>query len=318
MAVGVPGTQTPQTAATVTGDFSGFLKPEMSAPIFEQARKMSSIMQLARRIPLGINGQEIPYTTQKATAAWVAEGGQKPTTESALGLKTIKPHKIAAISVVSAEVVRANPGNYIELLRADIAEAFAVAFDNAALHGTNSPFGTGNNVDATTKAVALGTAAAASGSVYGDVVAGLDALVKDNKKLTGFLFDRSVEPLFLGSLDTAGRPLFVDAPPLSDTTQVVTGGRLIGRSAYLGDNVGFTPTTGTGTKKVLGYGGDFAGQCVWGAVGGISYKVSTEATVTVGGTLTSLFEHNLVAILAEAEYGFLCNDPQAFVKYTAK
>jgi HK97 family phage major capsid protein len=316
MAVAAPGTQTPQTAATVTGDFSGFLKPEMAAPLFEQARKMSTVMQLARRIPLGINGQEIPYTTQKATAAWVAEGGQKPTTESALGLKTIKPHKIAAISVVSAEVVRANPGNYIEILRADIAEAFAVAFDQAALHGTNSPFGAGNNIDATTKAVALGTATAATGSVYGDVVAGLDALVKDDKRLTGFAFDRVVEPLFLGSLDTAGRPLFIDAPPASDTTQVVTGGRLIGRQSYLGDNIGFTPAA-AGSKKVLGYGGDWS-KCVWGAVGGISYRVSTEAAVTVGGALTSLFEHNLVAILAEAEYGFLCADPESFVKYTAK
>ena len=313
MAVGA-GTRTPQTAATVTGDFSGFLKPEMAAPLFEQARKMSTVMQLARRIPLGINGQEIPYTTAKASAAWVSEGGQKPTTESALGLKSIKPHKIAAISVVSAEVVRANPGNYIELLRADIAEAFAVAFDNAALHGKDSPFGADNNIDHTTKTVALGTATAATGSVYGDIVAGLDALVKDGKKLTGFAFDRQVEPLFLGSLDTAGRPLFIDAPPAADTTQVVTGGRLIGRQSYLGDNIGFTPATG---KAVLGYGGDWS-QCVWGAVGGISYRVSTEAAVTVGGALTSLFEHNLVAILAEAEYGFLCNDPESFVKYTAK
>jgi len=309
-----PGTRTPQTAATVTGDFSGFLKPEMASAYFEEARKSSAIMSLARRIPLGINGQEIPYTTAKATAAWVAEAGLKPTTESALGLKTIKPHKIAAISVVSAEVVRANPGNYIELLRADIAEAFAVAFDNAVLHGTNSPFGSGNNIDATTKAVALGTAAAAKGSVYGDVVAGLDALVKDNKKLTGFLFDRSVEPLFLGSVDTVGRPLFIDAPPASTTAPVMTGGSIIGRPAYLGDNVGFTP--GGGAKKILGYGGAWD-QCVWGAVGGISFRVSTEAAVTVGGTLTSLWEHNLVAILAEAEYGFLCNDPQAFVKFTA-
>ena len=38
--------------------------------------------------------------------------------------------------------------------------------------------------------------------------------------------------------------------------------------------------------------------------------------MTINGTLTSLFEHNLVAILAEAEYGFLLNDPDAFVKLT--
>ena len=51
-------------------------------------------------------------------------------------------------------------------------------------------------------------------------------------------------------------------------------------------------------------------------MGGISYRVSTEATVTINGTLTSLFENNLVAIRAEAEYGWLLQDKDAFVQYT--
>lgn len=293
-----------QSNATVTGDFSGFLNPTISQAYFDEARKRSTVQQLARQIPLGINGQEIPYSTSKASASWVSEGAQKPTTESGIALKSITPHKIAAISVVSAEVVRANPGNYMQILRDDIAEAFAVAFDNAVLHGTSSPFA--DAVDDTDKSVAIGTATQGTGGVYGDVVAGLSDLVNDGKKLNGFAFDRVVEPLFLGGTDTTGRPLFVDTP-LADTAAAITPGRLIGRPAFLGDNV----ASGT----VVGYGGDWS-QIVWGAVGGISYKVSTEAAVTIGGTLTSLFENNLVAILAEAEYGCLINDPDAFVKYT--
>lgn len=293
-----------QSNATVTGDFSGFLNPTIAQPYFEQARKMSSIMQLARQIPLGINGQEIPYSTSKATASWVSEGAQKPTTESGIALKSIQPKKIAAISVVSAEVVRANPGNYMQILRDDIAEAFAIAFDNAVLHGTSSPFD--DAVDDTDKEVAFGTSTQGTGGTYADVVSGLSDLVNDGKKCNGFVFDRVVEPLFLGAVDTTGRPLFVDTP-LADTTAAITPGRLIGRNAYLGDNVA--------SSDVVGYGGDWT-QIVWGAVGGISYKVSTEAAVTIGGTLTSLFENNLVAILAEAEYGCVVNDPDAFVKYT--
>lgn len=293
-----------QTDATSTGDFDGFLRPEIAQNYFAEARKRSTVMQLARQIPLGINGQEIPFSTSKATASWVSEGGQKPTTESGLSLKSIKPHKIAAISVVSAEVVRANPGNYMSILRDDIAEAFAVAFDNAALHGTSTPFG--DYVDETTKEVALGTATSANGGVFADVVGGMTQLVNAGKKLNGFAFDAVVEPVFLGSIDNNGRPLFVDTP-LTETTSVITPGRLVGRTAFLGDNVK--------SGDIVGYGGDWS-QVVWGAVGGISYKVSTEAAVTIGGTLTSLFEHNLVAILAEAEYGLLINDVDAFVKYT--
>jgi hypothetical protein len=51
-------------------------------------------------------------------------------------------------------------------------------------------------------------------------------------------------------------------------------------------------------------------------VGGITYDVSTEATVTINGALTSLWEHNLLAVRAEAEYGWLCNDTAAYVEYT--
>lgn len=294
-----------QTAATKTSEFAGFLKPEQAENYFAQAKYNSSVMQLARKVPLGINGQEITISTGKAAAAWVAEAGQKPATKTGLGLKSFKPHKIAAISVVSAEVVRANPGNYINILRDEIATAFAEAFDAAVLHGTNTPFGA--YLDQTTKTVELGTTTQAAGGIYGDVVAGLKLLVDDKKKLNGFAFDSVVEPTFLSSVDANGRPLFVETP-LENTASVITPGKLIGRSAFLGDGVG----TAAG---IVGYGGDWT-QLVWGSVGGISYDVSTQSTVTLGGELVSLWENNLVAVRAEAEFGVMINDVAAFVKYT--
>lgn len=293
-----------QTNATNTSEFAGFLKPEAAENYFAQARYNSSVMQLARKVPLGINGQEITISTGKAAAAWVAEAGQKPATKTSLGLRSFKPHKIAAISVVSAEVVRANPGNYINVLRDEIATAFAEAFDAAVLHGTNTPFGA--YIDQTTKSVELGSTAQGAGGVYGDVVAGLKLLVEDGKKLNGFAFDSVVEPTFLSSVDANGRPLFVETP-LAETTSVITPGRLIGRNAFLGDGI----SAGT----TVGYGGDWS-QLVWGAVGGISYDVSTQSTVTLGGELVSLWENNLVAVRAEAEFGVMINDVDSFVKYT--
>ena len=293
-----------QNAATQTGAFSGFLAPEQAQNYFEQARYNSSVMQLARKVPVGINGQQITVSTSKAKAGWVGEGQRKPASESGIGLKSFKPHKIAAISVVSAEVVRANPGNYMQILRDDIAESIGVAFDAAVLHGTESPFGA--YIDQTTKSVELGSTAQGAGGVYGDIVAGLKTLVDDKKKLTGFAFDSVVEPTFLSSVDANGRPLFVETP-LENTTSVITPGKLIGRSAFIGD--------GISNGNIVGYGGDWS-QIVWGAVGGLSYTVSTEATVTLNGELVSLWENNLVAILAEAEYGVMINDVNAFVKFT--
>lgn len=295
-----------QTAPTNTSEFAGFLKPDMAQAYFDEARKQSVVQQLVRQVPLGINGQEIPVTTSKPTAGWVAEGGQKPTTAGGKTLKTIKPHKIAAISVVSAEVVRANPANYIQDLRADIAEAFAIAFDAAALHGTASPFGAGNNISATTKAVELGTAATAAGSIFADVNAGLALLVNDKKRFTGSAWDSIAEPVFNGAVDANGRPLFIDSPTVENAA-TVRQGRLLGRPSFIGD--------GVAAGDIVGFAGDWT-KAVWGVVGGISYDVSTQATVTLDGELVSLWEHNLVAVRAEAEYGWLVHDTAAFVKYT--
>ena len=294
------------TAATKLSDFSGFLNREQSAAIFEQAAKTSVVQQLAPRIQLGINGQSIPVVTGKVTAGWVAEGAQKPASKGSIALKTMDPKKIAAVAVVSAEVVRANPGGYMDLLRPQIAEAFATSFDAAALYGTNSPFSTNLSTGSSTQEF-TGTAPAFT-AVYDDLNAGLGTLVNAGKKLTGWAFDNRFEPVLNGSKDTSNRPLFVESP-FTETAGPIRQGRLLGRNAYIGDGIY------DATSKTYGFAGDWS-QAAWGAVGGISYKVSTEATVTINGTLVSLFENNLVAILAEAEYGWLVNDPSSFVKFT--
>lgn len=293
------------TAATTTSDFSGFLSREQSAAIFERAARSSVVQSLVPQTQLGINGQSIPVVTGKLTAGWVSEGGKKPASKGALGLKTMDPKKLATIAVVSAEVVRANPGNYMDLIRNQVGDAFATAFDTAALYG-NGPFGT--HIAQTTKSVELGTTVKGEGGIFGDINAGLGLLVNDGKRLSGFALDDRFEPKLNGATDTSGRPIFIDSPTV-DNAGPIRQGRLLGRQSFIGEGVY------DNTSSTLGFGGDWS-QAAWGAVGGISYKVSTEATVTIDGQLVSLFEHNLVAVLAEAEYGFLVNDTEAFVKYT--
>lgn len=294
-----------QTAATTTSQFAGFIKPTEAGEIFAEARKSSVAQQLARKIPVGANGVEIAYTTSKPTASWVAEAGRKPTTSGGKALRKIGPKKLAAISVVSAETVRANPGGYIDDLRLDLAEAFALAFDMAALHGTNTPFGAGNYIGATTKAVTLGTAAVAQGGIFADINAGLSLLVNDGKRLNGFAFDALAEPIFNGAVDVNGRPLFLDSPTI-ETAEVIRAGRILGRSAFIGE--------GVADGSTVGFGGNWA-KSVWGVVGGITYDISTQATVTINGELVSLFENNLVAVRAEAEYAWDVDDVASFVKY---
>jgi HK97 family phage major capsid protein len=205
------------TAPRTRADFAGFLTPEMSAPIFERAAKASVAMQLAQETPLGPNGKSIPVVTGRLTAGWVAEAARKPASEATLALKTMTPHKVAAIAVVSAEVVRANPGNYMQILRNQVGEAFAVAFDNAAFHdagpdGTagGGPFAT--YLDQSPHAVEMGSTSQAGGGIHGDFAAALGVLVADGKRLTGWALDNTLEPTLWAAVDINGRPLYIDLP----------------------------------------------------------------------------------------------------------
>lgn len=308
------------TAATSLSDFSGFLTRAQSQAIFEKAARSSVVQRLAREIPLSFNGQSIPVVTGRLVAGWVSEAAKKPASSGAMSLKTMDPKKLAVVAVVSSEVVRANPGGYMQVIQNQIGEAFALAFDKAALYdqgpaayGSEGAAGGGpfaTNLGSTTNAVEIGTGT----DIFADFVSGLSLVLADGFPTTGYALDDRMEPLLLSARDGNDRPLFVDSITDNGAIPFGTGdlrtGRLLGRPAVMGGGV----YSGT-TDDVEAIGGDWS-QAAWGVVGGINYALSTEATVTINGALVSLWENNLVAVRAEAEYGFLVNDTNAFVKFT--
>lgn len=293
-------------------DFNGFIKPELAGPIFDEAAKGSAAMSLMKKVPLGASGQAFPIVTGKPSANWTAEGAKKHTTEASLGLVTMQPKKLTAIAVASQEVIRANPGGYSETLAGLLAEAFARAFDLAVFFdkggdGTGTgPFGT--SLWASTKSVTLGATAGAN--VYDDIVKamGLNLQGTPKKQVNGFAFDTGFEVDLLTAKDASGRPLFAEAS-YDGLIPALRSGSILGRPSYMHENVGL--------DKTVGFAGDWT-KAAWGTVGGITMDVSTEATVTIGGQLVSLYEQNLVAIRAEAEYGFALADKEAFVKIMRK
>lgn len=299
-------------AAKKLADFSGFIKPELAGPIFDEAAKGSAAMSLIRKVPLGASGQAFPIVTSKPTANWTAEGAQKHTTEAGLGLVKMEPKKLTAIAVASQEVIRANPGGYSETLKGLLADAFARAFDLAVFHNKGgdgngtSPFKT--TLAATTKSVTLG--ADAGTNTYDDLVKAMALNLQGTpkKQVTGFAFDTGFEIDLLNAKDTAGRPLFAEAA-YTGAVPALRSGSVLGRTTYMHENVGL--------DKTVGFAGDWS-KCAWGTVGGITMDISTEATVTIGGQLVSLYENNLVAVRAEAEYGFAVADKDAFVKIIRK
>lgn len=306
------------TAAMQTSAFSGYLNRREAGPIFQRAARASAIMRLAREVPLGWRGESYPVFG-KLTASWVAEAGKKDAKSLPVAFKNIDPEKMAVIVPVSKELIRANPGGFSAQVRKEIGDAFGRAFDIAAMYdqggdGTagGGPFAT--SLMQTTKSVELGTATVANGGIRADLISALNLLVNDGKRLNGFALDDRIEPDLLGAVDTTGRPIWEDKDtvdvPAGEENGAVRRGTLLRRRAWMGEGI----YSGT-TDDIVGFAGDW-NEAAWGVVNGISYAVSTEAAVTINGALVSAFEYNLVVILAEAEYGFLVNDPEAFVELT--
>lgn len=286
-----------------TTDFSDFLKPAEIDAIFEETRRKSVVQQLARQVTMGQHGTNIPVWTGKPTAGWVGEGEAKPTSSVSAGIKKMTPQKLAVIVPVSAELVRANPLGVIQHTQADMVEALAVAFDDAVLHGVNSPFAT--DLSQVTQTAELDTDGVGAYASFNGV---LRTLVTNGKKLTGFALDSQVEPDLNVAVDGTGKSIFVESA--TDANAVTRQGRLLGRSAFMSDNVASADGT------VLGYAGDFS-QIVWGQVASIQVDVTDQATITLsgGGTL-NLWQQNMLALRAEVEYGVLINDVDSFVKVT--
>jgi HK97 family phage major capsid protein len=298
-------------AVAVTSDamFSGYLEPEQAQDYFAEAEKTSIVQRFARKIPMGPTGVKIPYWTGDVSAGWVGEGEMKPLTKGNFGAKSVTPHKIATIFTASAEVVRQNPANYLNVMRGKVATAIAQAFDQAVLYGVDSPFtavsGVTQHLSGTSKVIPI------NGNLYDALaVRGLRALTADGKKWTASLLDDTIEPILNGSYDNNGRPLWIDSP-FSQENPVNREGRIVSRPSILADTVA--------SGSTLGFVGDFR-QVVWGQVAGLSYSVSDQATLNFGTeqspNFISLWQHNLVAVLVEAEFGLLVNDVEAFYQLT--
>lgn len=304
----------------VTGDFSAFLTPEQAQDYFAEIEKASVVQRIARKVPMGPTGISIPHWTGAVSANWVGEGEQKPLTKGSFSKQDLVPVKIATIFAESAEVVRLNPLNYLNVMRVKIAEAIALAFDAAAIHGTNKPTAFKGYLAETTQEVSLvdtdtGTAGA-QGNAYLAVNEGLETLVNGGKKWTGTLLDNVTEPILNTAVDANGRPLFVEST-YTEQVGAIREGRILGRPTYVADNV----VTGTPGNRVVGIMGDFT-QVIWGQIGGLSFDVTDQATLDFGTSetpnLVSLWQHNMVAVRAEAEFAFMVNDKDAFVKLTDK
>ena len=163
------------------------------------------------------------------------------------------------------------------------------------------------------KAIEIDLAQEKAGYIGKQLTAGYDAVVLDvvdehEFDFNHFLFAPKFRSSLVNALDGQGRPLYQASTNLADQFTTV-----LGLPAAWHRSVSGYEKAKTGVEKLLGFGGDFKDNIRLGYVNQITYRRASERA---GGI--DLFDRNLGAILAEAQFGWVVRDTKAFVKYNSK
>jgi len=121
-------------------NFSGIIPAEFSAQIMEEAIQQSIVLQLGNRLPMGtaITDLPVPQTLPKASFTG-APGSKKPWTDIMLQPKTLHAEEVAAITGIPDAYLEDSAVNLWGWVRPRLAEAIAVAIDDAVLFGIGAP-----------------------------------------------------------------------------------------------------------------------------------------------------------------------------------
>lgn len=310
------------TDPILLSDVNANLLPRtLAGPIFEKSVEQSAIMALARRAPLSIDANtSIPIPLDVPTADWVGQGARKPLSSGAVDVKQMSPKKLAVLVPVSEEVAMTNAGGLWTQLQKDLPTAFARAFDHATIHGKTMKGAAGpftEYLTQTTNTVELDTAAQTAGGIWADLVNGMELVVDGDWDYTGTVADNRLKPKLMLAVDANGRPIFVDTT--TPGMDMALAGTLMSEPLAYSRSVSGkqrrqSTSTDTGLRAV---GGDWS-QAAFGVGMDITVRISKEATyVDEEGGVHSAFQENLVLLLAEAYYGYVQGDTDAFVTYTA-
>ena len=285
--------------------------------IWDNVLKGSVVQQLAGSVPVSINGTAIPIPVGQPTAGIVAEGGLKPVATLASKVKTVTPVKAAVMILFSEETAKADPlGEYSRIQKA-LGEAIARAIDTAIIHGIDATTGTAitgkESLVSTTKNTVIDPAQTAPGYLTKQLSAAYDSVVLDDEDeaeygFDHFLFAPKFRSSLVNALDAQGRPLYQSSPDIT-----AKFGTVMGVPTTYSRAVSGYEKAKTGAAKLLGIGGDFKDALRLGFVETITYRKATERA---GGV--DLFDRNMGAILAEAQFGWVLRDPKAFTKITLK
>jgi len=128
-------------------NFSGIIPAEFSTQIIEEAIQQSAALQLGQRLPMGTRVTDLPIPQTLPTATWTGvppptgekTGLPKTWTDVMLTTQSVKAEEVAAVTAIPDAYLEDSEINIWAWVRPRLAEAIAIALDNAVFYGLNCP-----------------------------------------------------------------------------------------------------------------------------------------------------------------------------------
>lgn len=271
---------------------SQFVPEEIAAGILKDVRHSSCVMQLARQVPQRTLTRTYNRRVSGPSGYWVDDLERKTADRATWDQLTMDAHELAVIVPVKERDFIGNPLDVWGEIREDIVEAFAIAFDSAALFGTNTPYDTDIVTTIGSNYITEGDGE----DLADDINLTMGLVESANRAPNGLVSLMSLKARLRGLRSEDGTPIFQPAMTQDSMNQV-----------YGLNNTWYKDSASWGAN-ITGILGDWS-TVHYSIVQGISYKLLTEATLTTvtdgSGNPLSLAELDMVALRATLFCGFL-------------
>lgn len=281
-------------------DAAGLLSDQEFNEVLQDATKQSAALSSFRTVRMSTKVGQMPVLTALPVASWVSgDSGRKSTTQLTWEKKQITAEELAAIVLIPDALIDDTNVPIWGEVRPRLAEAIAVAIDEAVFFGTNAPASFDDS---------LFEGADGAGQTYAEGTSAVD-LAEDINQTWGIVEDlgldvnvqyasRSLRRRLRGLRDENNQPIYLETLRGDQNTRELMGSDILYVSNGAWDDDTATMIVGDRSKAIIGIRQD------------ITYTLSQNAVITdgSGNVVVSAFEQDMTAMRVVFRCGFVVGE----------
>jgi HK97 family phage major capsid protein len=275
-------------------DASGTIPTTYSNQIIQAVVQQSAALALGRRVPMGSGIASVPVAGAFPSASFISVGGRKPFTDFKLTNKTLTAEEVAAVIAIPQAYLDDSSVDLWGYARPLLAQAIAVAVDDAILWGHNNPpsYPAGGVTDP-----AFATAVPAGADPLESVNQAMAAVEAQGLPVSGHAADLVTKAALRGVRDATGALLL--GPQQADNPQM---------SSIYGVPVMFNLNSPDPLKDFIT--GDWNSLLI-GVRQDITYDLSSDGVLVddTGAVVVSAFQDDQVLMRVHARFGCVIAQP---------